>query len=262
MLRVVEINDIEALTTIRANWRKLWLETPHASFFQTLEWLRIYWRHFGRRQRLRVLTVLEGDRMIGIVPLVIVNERTRLGAMRVLTYPLSEWGSSYGPLGMERSKALSAACRHIRETRRDWDLFDLRWLSVEDVEEDLTYGAMAGGGLVAQRGVWNETSLIDVPDTWEKYLASRSPKFRSEIRRKTRRIQRQGRMELVRYRPAGLVAGDGDPRWDLYGQAYHIALSSWQGSSTSGTTLSHPSVSGFFRETHKMAAELGMLDLC
>ncbi|PQO35354.1 GNAT family N-acetyltransferase [Blastopirellula marina] len=262
MLRVVEINEIEALATIRANWRKLWLETPYASFFHTLDWLRIYWRHFGRDQRLRVLIVLEGDQMVGVVPLTVVTETTRLGSVRVLTYPLSEWGSYYGPLGVDRYKVLSAAFRHIRETPRDWELFDLRWVALEDMEEDHSFAAMSSGGLIPHRGVWNETSLIDVPESWEKYLATRSPKFRSEIRRKTRRVRRQGRMEMIRYRPEGLAAGDGDPRWDLFGQAYHIALSSWQGSAIHGNTLSHPDVSGFFRETHKAAAELGMLDLC
>ncbi|EAQ77578.1 GNAT family N-acetyltransferase [Blastopirellula marina] len=262
MLRVVEINEIEALATIRANWRKLWLETPHASFFQTLDWLRIYWRHFGRDQRLRVLIVLDADRIVGIVPLTVVREQTRLGPVRVLTYPLSEWGSYYGPLGVDRNQTLGAACRHIRETPRDWELFDLRWLATADIEDDLSFSAMSMGGLTAHRGVWNETSLIDVPESWEKYLATRSPKFRSEIRRKTRRVRRQGRMEMLRYRPQGLEAADGDPRWDLFGQAYHIALTSWQGASVYGNTLSHPEVSGFFRETHKAAAELGMLDLC
>ncbi|MEN6558599.1 MAG: GNAT family N-acetyltransferase, partial [Thermoguttaceae bacterium] len=49
--------------------------------------------------------------------------------------------------------------------------------------------------------------------------------------------------------------------WDLYNACEEIARRSWQGRATDGTTLSHPSVREFLRETHAAAALLGMVDL-
>ena len=49
--------------------------------------------------------------------------------------------------------------------------------------------------------------------------------------------------------------------WDLYDACVDIACASWQGKSTTGTTLSHGSVEQYFRDAHAQAARLGMLDL-
>ena len=71
----------------------------------------------------------------------------------------------------------------------------------------------------------------------------------------------QGEVSYVRYRPRGQTLGDGDPRWDLYDACEKLALHSWQGAATDGTTLSHEAVRAFFRETHQAAAAAGQLDL-
>jgi CelD/BcsL family acetyltransferase involved in cellulose biosynthesis len=74
MARVLEINRIEQLDDYRHEWGRLLAETPAASFFQSLEWLESYWRHFGAGQKLRVLIVRDGDRPVGILPLVVRAE--------------------------------------------------------------------------------------------------------------------------------------------------------------------------------------------
>ena len=72
---------------------------------------------------------------------------------------------------------------------------------------------------------------------------------------------RQGHATYLRYRPAGAAHGDGDPRWDLYDACEGLARRSWQGDSTSGTTLCHESIRPYLREAHAAAARAGALDL-
>ena len=98
MTDVREINQIHELAEYRLEWRSLLERTEGESFFHTLEWLEVYWRHFGQGQRLRVLLVSSESRLSGILPLVVEREPTRVGAVRVLTYPLHDWGSFYGPV--------------------------------------------------------------------------------------------------------------------------------------------------------------------
>ena len=85
---VVELNDIDQLLPYRDDWARLLAEAPSACFFQSLEWLAIYWRHFGRDHRLRTLLVYEDDNIVGILPLAVRNTPTRGGAVRTLGYPL------------------------------------------------------------------------------------------------------------------------------------------------------------------------------
>ncbi|MBI1248622.1 GNAT family N-acetyltransferase [bacterium] len=261
MCRVLEINQPHDLAYVRCNWQRLWNSTPGANFFQTLQWLQIYWKHFGEDKRMRVILVLEGERLVGVVPLVVVNESTRLGKIRVLTYPLSDWGSHFGILAENPQQALSLALEHIYQSRRDWDLIDLRWLSEEDLEQNLTSGAMSQAGFVPNAGIWKETAFIDFDGSWDDYLRARSPKLRAEIRRKLRKFHATERVQLYRYRPMGIEYNDNDPRWDLYRTAMEIAEQSWQGHSTTGTTISHRTVRCYIQDCHVAATELGMLDL-
>jgi CelD/BcsL family acetyltransferase involved in cellulose biosynthesis len=104
---------------------------------------------------------------------------------------------------------------------------------------------------------FDSTAVIDLAGTWDGYLASRGTKWRNNYRRWTRRLAELGEVRHVRYRPE---AG-GDPRWDLYDECLNLAKASWQGSSQTGTTLTHENVYGFLRDSHQAAANCGALDL-
>ncbi len=128
MPQVEEINQLDDLLRLRLIWNALLHKTPGATFFQSLDWLQVYWRHFAARQRLRVLLVISAGEPIGLLPLVVKREATRIGRLRTLTWPLDGWGTFYGPIGPNPAATLMAGMKHIRQTRRDWDLIDLRWL--------------------------------------------------------------------------------------------------------------------------------------
>ena len=259
-MNVRELNAIEELGPLRQAWHTLLGQTPEASFFQSLEWLEIYWRHFGANKKLRVLVVNDGAEPIGFLPLVVTREDTRVGTVRVLTYPLHDWGDSYGPIGPRPGVVLAAGLDHVRRTRRDWDVVELRWLAGQDHAE-IAQKAFQMAGLQCYRTTWYETAVIDVAGTWEQYLAAHTSKWRNNLRRWERRINQLGQIRYLRFRPGPSAAGDDDPRWDLYETCEEIARRSWQGSSQTGTTLSHASVRPFLRDAHQAAARLGAVDL-
>ena len=120
MIHVEEIDDPEQLADRRLLWNALLPQTPGATFFQSLDWLEVYCRHFAAAERLRALVVSADDRPVGILPLVVQTERTRLGQVRTLTYPLHDWGTFYGPIGPNPTATLMAGLRHVRRTPRDW----------------------------------------------------------------------------------------------------------------------------------------------
>ena len=260
-LRVTEIDCVEELEDLRLTWNALWPRTSGASFYHTLDWLQVYWRHFGAGQRLRVLVVTSDRTPIGILPLTVVTEQTRLGRVRVLTYPLRDWGTYYGPIGPNPTATLTMAMRHVHARRRDWDLLDLRWVNRDEHDHCRTPWSMDRAGFDARESVWKTVAVIDVDGDWNTYWMSRSAKLRQNVRRWEGHLKRLGEVEHIRYRPAGAARGDGDPRWDLYEACLDVARTSWQGRSTTGTTLSHESVEAYFRESHERAAKLGMLDL-
>ncbi len=262
MADVVELNDPEQLEDYRLAWNALLPQTPRASIFHTLDWLQAYWKWFGEGQKLRVLIIRSDGKPIGIVPLCVHTEHYHVGEVRVLTYPLSDWGMWYGPIGPDPSACLFMTMKHLRETSRDWDMLDLRWVGGEPGQSEPTGRAMQANGWLPTKSVYQQTSIIDlVGADWETYRSNLSKKWRHELSRQQRGLERDFQVTLERHRPAGSCRGEDDPRWDLYENCLAIAEHSWQGDSTTGNTLSHEHVRGFLRDSHDVAARLGMLDM-
>jgi len=266
MLHVEEINDFAAAEPLRAAWRRLLAVTPGATFFHSLDWLETYWRHSAGDQRLRLLVVRDGAESkdaepIGIVPLTVLREPSPLGAVRILTYPQAYWGSHYGPIGPRPAETLRAALGHVGDTARGWDLLDLRFAPADDQDPAATVEAMTDAGFPPTSTLVDHTSIIDLPASMDEYLATRTKKWRGNLRRWARRLQEQGRVTFGRYRPLGEDGGESDPRWDLYDQCEQIARASWQGSSTDGTTITHETVRPFLRDAHEAACRAGAADV-
>lgn len=261
MLRVHSIDSLEGLDEHRDAWNRLLSKTARPTFFQTLEWLEIYWKHFADDQQLRVMVVTEGNQTLGILPLVVRTESTRVGPIRYLTYPLDYWGSYFGPIGLEPELTLQAGLTELQNQERDWDVLELRWQGRTDESLQKTEEAMAELGYTTCATTQDHTAQIDLSGNWDSYLASRTSKWRNNYRRWKRKLTARGEVQHMRYRPRGEEFGDADPRWDLYDTCLKLAENSWQGSSETGTTLSHVEVADFLRDAHEAAARTGSLDL-
>lgn len=260
MLRVREINEFDELESLRAEWSRLLLETANYSFFQTLDWLQGAWHHYALPQKMRVLVVERDGEPVGIVPFCVRTERRKLGPLRVLTYPLDDWATFYGPIGGDPAAAMQAALKHVAATPCDWDLIDLRYVD-ETAAEFLEIGATLRElhfDFISRPRM--EVRFCRMSEGWESYVQSHSRNWRRQMRRDIEVLEEHGEVRLLRHRPA--AGGDGrDARnREIYGICEQIAAKSWQADAESQSTLSSPRVRDLLLELHCRAAALGMLD--
>jgi CelD/BcsL family acetyltransferase involved in cellulose biosynthesis len=259
-MNVRELHDPAQQADCQAAWEALLDQTPGATFFHTPQWLAAYWRHCGQQQQWRVLLIDGSDGPLGIVPLVVRTERTRVGPVRVLTYPLHDWGSFYSPIGSDLSVSLQAALEHVHSLPRDWDLLDLRWVATGEL--DRTAQAMRAAGFQARQEPWIQTLIVDLSQSdWHTYWAGRTSRWRNNVRRSERKLAEAGEVKHIRYRAEPGQRGTIDPRWDLYDACVDLAGRSWQSTASDGTTLSHGSVRDFLREAHAAAAQRAAVDI-
>lgn len=260
MAQVIEVNSLDELDQHRLTWRRLFLETPGATFFHTCEWLEVYWRHFACDQRLKLLVIQLANETVGIVPLVVHRVPHRLATLRTVSYPLDDWGTAYSPIGPHQTASLMMAMGYLATNPRDWDTVELRSIR-KDIDRGRTRRAMSLAGLEPVECDYQASSVVSTHGTWEDYLGTRDRKVRHEIVRQLRRADENTQLEFVRHRPAALAAGDGDPAWDLYDECTQVASVSWQAGAGVGNTLCNSQVSDFYREAHATAARLGMVDV-
>ena len=261
MIEVREIDDLDELAGYRLLWNSWLPSAPRATFFNTWDWLDTYWQHFGRDQQLRVLLVRSNGSPIGILPLCVRTEPHRFGSLRVLTYPLDDWGNWYGPIGSNPAATMLAATQHLRHAERDWDMIELPSTAPPSRDGGRVCRSMRVVGLLSEEQPYRTVSYVDFAGDWNGYLAGKSRKARHEMRRVLRRVFAGHDVEYIRHRPAPARDGDGDPRWDLFAMCQQVALASWQATSTTGTTLTHERVRHFLRDAHTVAARLGMVDM-
>lgn len=261
MANVIEINDIESLSAYRMAWNALLDDTPRASFFHTLDWLESYWHHFGHAQKLRVLVVRAADNTIGIVPFVVRTEQRQYGKLRVLTYPLDNWGSWYSPIGGNQAATLTLAMRHLANSPRDWDMIDIPWVDHDTTDRGRTLRALQSAGMSAGVKPDGEAVTLNLSGNWDQYLANLNCKQRANIRRNARRVEESGEATFIRHRPRPAREGDGNPAWSLYEQCEQVAKGTWQATVEDGNTISHEDYRPFLRDAHEAAAKLGMVDM-
>lgn len=70
------ITDFSRLEALSADWQRLWRADPDGEIFQTFAWARAWWRCYAETVVLCSFAVFEGERVIGIVPL--VRDRDRI----------------------------------------------------------------------------------------------------------------------------------------------------------------------------------------
>ncbi len=260
MINSYEINDLSGLEVLRPIWHGLLAQTPNHSFFQTLEWLESSWSNFTNPQRLRVIVVERDGKPIGIVPWVVRHEQRRVGSVRVLTYPLDDWGTFYGPIGPEPRTSIRAAFKQIAETPRDWDLIDLRWVD-EAADEFLTIGeALRESSFSYRAQPRMEVRLCRFSGGWDAYFNSRSRNWRRKMLHDIETLEKTGEVKLVRYRPEAGVRGQESKHAKIYETCANISAKTWQADDPSQSCLSSPRVRDVLTKIHQEAAALGMLD--
>ena len=132
--------------------------------------------------------------------------RQDVGKLRVLTFPLHDWGSFYGPIGPDATQTLDVGLAHLHQTPRDWDILELRWQGVIGIDPAETQRAMLAAGFPAYVTVWDRTAIVELAGTWESYWAGRQRAWLRRFRHAERKLAEQGEITYVRYRPLGTFA--------------------------------------------------------
>ncbi|MBI2460234.1 MAG: GNAT family N-acetyltransferase [Candidatus Rokubacteria bacterium] len=154
--------------------------------FLTWQWQTAWWEAFGPGP-LALFVVRDGETPIGLLPL----------------YGLEAGGRTVLRLVGEEEiwKALLPSLLELR-----WDLLDLHCLPAASPSLQLLPGLARAWGLAVEVEREERCPVVELPESWEAYLARLSGKDRHELRRKLRRLEtRQARTSALTT-PAAVAA--------------------------------------------------------
>jgi CelD/BcsL family acetyltransferase involved in cellulose biosynthesis len=215
------ITDPDRLGEIEADWRSLaeW----RGNAFLTPEWYFAWLRSYGADADPAVIAVrAPAGELRGVMPLA----RDRAARPRSLRFGGANLADHLHPVaaGLEEEEAVAAAAG----ARLDAEI--PRWSAIvlDNVDADARWwrAMMSAAPLSLAAVSYRQTTLpcIQLPASWEDYLASRSRNFRSQLGRKLRALERDHEVRFRRTRAAPELASDletffrlHDARWDTRG---------------------------------------------
>lgn len=201
MSYTVEREDLDRL---ESEWRALLPRCREKWVFFWPTWLRVWWQEFGAGRELMLLSVRRDGQLVGVAPLMREDGRlTFAGDTNVCDY--MDVIAAEG----EESNVVSALLRGLGE--EPWDELAL-WAVPEDSPTlDSLRTAAPSLGLKVETEVEDVCPYVDLPDTWDEYLAGLDKKDRHELRRKLRKLSRGGEVGTEALEaPAEVAAAMGD----------------------------------------------------
>jgi CelD/BcsL family acetyltransferase involved in cellulose biosynthesis len=183
-LSVRPLGTYSALESLAPAWDALAGDVP----FRGPAWQLTWWKHYGEgrtRRGLFAWAVEDGERLVGLAPWYV--ERTAVGGNVVRTLASGEVCSEYltvlAASGQEQVVA-AALAEHLCETARTaWDRLDFEAAVVADPNLGALIDELVIRGADVEWRPGVNCWRIELPPTWDDYLAMLSKSHRKQLRR-------------------------------------------------------------------------------
>ena len=126
-MKIEEVSDYKRFQDYKAEWEGLLSRSDVDNIFLTHDWIDSCIKHFYRNDRLLILNVSNGGRLVGIAPLVI--RRDRYFGLPVKT--ISFIGTSISDrmdfiLDGDKEEIIALIFDYLLSMKEDWDIIDLQ----------------------------------------------------------------------------------------------------------------------------------------
>jgi CelD/BcsL family acetyltransferase involved in cellulose biosynthesis len=200
------LDDVEA-----TEWRRLAADAGRV--FATPEWLRTWWRHYGKGRRQLIGLARTGGELVAVVPLC---ESWRHG-VRVLRFVGHGASDQLGPVSAPLSDPVAASA--VRDVIAGIPMKRFI-LFAERIPGDRRLTELSGARLL-----YREPSPV-LQGSWDDFLRARGRNFRQQVRRFPRKLSEVG---TVSYR----LASDPERLEQDLDTLFRLHRQRWEGAATS-----------------------------
>jgi len=195
------IEDPLEFDALEEEWNAL-LDRSAVSVFQSFEWQRTWWKHFGegrKNARLHIVTLRLEDELVAVAPFYIDSVRSlgllRLRRLLFVGHKDSDYLDILVSPGKER-ECVELIAAHLAERRELFDMALLEEITDRSPTGLLLQQAFLEQGWAASRFVDEQCPRTPLRRTWEETVAALPVNYRREIRRRLRNIAKAYEVEL------------------------------------------------------------------
>ena len=213
--------SLDALQKIRHDWERLLAAYPHTTIFSTWDWISPWWHAFASKDRVLSLAGYNEGSLVGLAPLAISQQRgfgANLNFIRLMGDGTPDSDNLDIPVVSGYEIAFSHAVLSWLETHAEtWDVCQFRTLpSASPVGHCILKQLTSRGWspYVSTR----PQSVIELPDTWEKYGKMLSAKERGKIGLRFRKLEKKYKLEIRKCAEESELDGSLDALFELHGE--------------------------------------------
>ncbi|MGH9367535.1 MAG: GNAT family N-acetyltransferase [Thermoanaerobaculia bacterium] len=197
MLTVEEVRRAADLPRYREQWQDLLARSEGALLFQTCEWMTSWLEYYWRDRPLAFLFLRREGRLVGLAPL-LEDEEGRFSCAGSIVLPADGDFAIRGDLlsAGDGAANLDTVFRYLRATRGSVRLTLMHLEEESPLLRGLPEVASRHRLRTFRREAWTSPRVRFHGD-WEAYLRSRSSHLRTELRRKSRKLEAAGAAACV-----------------------------------------------------------------
>jgi CelD/BcsL family acetyltransferase involved in cellulose biosynthesis len=205
LLTIKVVTDTSGLEGLQDEWSRLLRDSRTASICLTWEWLYTWWEMFGESAaELHVLLLRAEGRLVGIAPLIVMTHRERglikVRTLRFLGTGEPEWeeaASEYIDIiasdGYEKPVA-EHVWAYLQSRTCQWDQIVFNDVMEDSVVMTHLKGLLLQAGIRPHLAQIGTRYRIDLPSSWDAYLAMLDPGARKRFQYKRRKLEKAGRV--------------------------------------------------------------------
>ena len=191
------IDDEEGLLALADAWRRIERSLPGLTVFQTHRYQAAWVRNCALTRRLMIFAVYDGAELIGIAPLQVTPVAMHGREMRQVSFLGAPWEVDR-PLFLfphRPAECAEAVAQALLARRAQWDVIWFHEQIPGDAALESFCATLARHGLLHGRTTSSRCPYLRFESSWQELLASKSQKFRKNLKAARRKLETAGRFE-------------------------------------------------------------------
>ena len=191
--------SFQEVSELRSEWNDL--AARAGDILCSYDWCEVWWKYFSRWRQLEIHTLHDGPRLVAVLPL--FRETIRPGGVRLRVVWVVGCDYTVHTVGLAIEPAYAEGFTQMVLDRLGqngpWDIFQIHSLRsyaavCEKVGEACANHTDVQTVIIGRRDIW--CTLLDLPGTYEAFLASLSGNARNDTRRRERRLREHHQVEV------------------------------------------------------------------
>jgi CelD/BcsL family acetyltransferase involved in cellulose biosynthesis len=233
-LRTSLVTDEDGLLGLQEQWQSIEQAVPGLTVFQTHRYQAAWVRSFAVDLKLMIVCIYDGNELVGIAPFQISRIRMHGKVHKHLTFLGAPWEVDRPTFLFSRdARDCAAAAAHELLARRDqWDVIWFHEQDASDPALETFCTTLSGHGVLHGRVPSSHCPYLTFDGTWAQLLATKSQKFRKNLKAARRKLQGAGQIEYTS------CTGDEQRLQELFGEYEVLESRGWKASKGVGASQS------------------------